>query len=398
MKRLIVAFDGTWNRTESVARPSDLITNVVKIVRAIRPVARDGTVQSIEYVRGVGTGNLLDRAKGGLTGDGVSVNIEQAYHFIANNYQAGDGLYLFGFSRGAFTARSLSGFLRHVGILAKAQLHRFPAAYLAYRNRQLADMAEVRASFGQPESVDEVSVPVRFLGVWDTVGRLGTIPGLTEPDVRFHDTTLSPNVTAAYHALAVHEIRTDFPATLWTEKWPHQTVEQVWFPGSHSDVGGGLPDAGLSNVTLRWMADRAQRTGLAFDDGYLDADEQRPDENGTIHYSCTGMFRSRPTAPRVIDAELGVEQYVHASVRARRGSNPGPRRRADDFLEAEARACALPDAPDPEGDAERAARDAAERARQAAEQARQIEEIGHAFHTGTTRPLTLETRHPRTDR
>ena len=345
MKRLVVACDGTWNQPERASRSDQAITNVSKIARAIRPVCRDRvTVQAIEYVRGVGTGNRLDQALGGLTGDGVSTNIEQAYHFIANNYTPGDDIYLFGFSRGAFTARSLSGFLHHIGILPKHRLHKFPEAYAAYRIRSAVEMAIVRRVFAQSERDEEnPSIPVRFLGVWDTVGHLGTIPFLTEADVSFHDTELSPNVTAAYHALAVHELRGDFPATLWTKKHSGQTVQQVWFPGAHTDVGGGYFESGLGDLALQWMIDRATDTGLEFDEGYVDS--LGPDSGASIHLSVTGLWRARRKVARKIDRSSGIDQYAHPSVKAGQQSHNRPNKYAELFEEAETRALKLDELP-----------------------------------------------------
>ncbi len=340
LKRLIIAFDGTGNRTETTSNRE--VTNVARIVRSIKPVAADGTTQNIEYVRGIGSGRLLDRFFGGATGEGISTNIEQGYHFIANNYSTGDDIFLLGFSRGAYTAMSLSGFLNHVGILRKRELHRFPDAYQLYRSTSIEDMRHIRSLYEQAQ--EGYSIPIRFLGLWDSVGHLTAVPLLTERNVKYHEVELAPNVSHAYHALAVHEIRGDFPATLWTHRGSATDIQQVWFPGCHSDVGGTYrEDAGLSNLTLHWMVDHARPLRLEFDDELLGS--MTPDDSGRIHRSLTASWEWRSANVRDIDSSNGVEQFVHPSVLARRGSNPGPKRAASYFAEAENRACALPMAP-----------------------------------------------------
>ena len=321
-------------------------------------------------MRGIGTGPFFDRPLGGATGEGISSNIEQGYHFIANNYCGGDDIYLLGFSRGAYTAMSLSGFLNHVGILRKRELHRFPEAYEMYKTTSIADMQQVRTRYEQPR--EGYATPVRFLGLWDAVGHLTAVPLLTERNVHYHEVDLTSNVTHAYHALAVHEIRTDFPATLWKSAANATAVQQVWFPGCHSDVGGTYAEPGLSNLTLHWMADHARALGLDFDDDFLGS--MSPDAHAKIHCSVTTSWEWRSAGARDIDAAHGVEQFVHPSVSARRGANPGPSWAAAYYEEAEQRACTLPVAPlTPEEEA--LGRQRLEDAESAAQRARANEHI-----------------------
>jgi uncharacterized protein (DUF2235 family) len=265
MKRLIVCCDGTWNSPEKLDPEECHPTNVLKISRAILPVDQYGIVQCVEYVRGIGTGNFLNKIAGGISGKGISSNILQGYQFISNNFLPGDHIYLFGFSRGAYTARSLSGLLYHFGILKKQYQSTLPNLYDLYQRHDKADLPALVRGYADKLDRDLLDkerkiVPIHFLGVWDTVGALGIPLGLFQSRLKgrigFHDTELAPNVDYAYHALAIHEFRENFPPTLWTEKQPNQEVEQVWFPGAHSDVGGGLRETGLSNAPILWMAGR----------------------------------------------------------------------------------------------------------------------------------------------
>ena len=222
------------------------------------------------YDAGVGT-ERWNKIRGGVTGRGLSYNILQGYKFLVDNYDSGDEIYLFGFSRGAYTARSLAGMIRNVGILhgryaREKRLEDNPVlmnAFWLYQRRDgNPDTAEV-SYFRSVYSM--VDVEIRFLGVWDTVGALG-IPSNSidrvDPRYEFHDTTLSRIVKSAYHALAIDETRPEFIPTMWTSPpKPGQTLEQVWFAGVHSEVGGGkrLP---LTDIPLRWMQDKAMANGL----------------------------------------------------------------------------------------------------------------------------------------
>jgi uncharacterized protein (DUF2235 family) len=276
MKRLVLCCDGTWNRADQVEKDGrPCVTNVLKI--AVRVAKRDGDIpQIIFYDQGVGTGNLVDRVTGGVAGEGLEDNIHDAYRFVVANYEPGDELYFFGFSRGAFTARSIAGMVRKCGILSRPHADKYHEALELYR------------SIGAPEDPPPVQfrksyslspddpIPVRFIGVWDTVGALG-IPGEDKNKYAFYDTELSGNVQYAYHALAIDERRGPFQPTLWDYKpKPGQTVEQVWFAGVHSDIGGGYPEAGLSDIALQWMIDKAGAAGLRIDQDVIQARKLNP--------------------------------------------------------------------------------------------------------------------------
>ncbi len=184
-----------------------------------------------------------------------------------HNYEEGDEIYLFGFSRGAYTVRSLAGLVRNVGVLEKSEAGRIPEAFRMYRRSDAKPRSEEATRFRDRYSRE---VTITFIGVWDTVGALGVplrrLGKLTARRHRFHDVELSGIVKNACHALAIEEKRGPFRASLWrAEVKLGQTVEQVWFPGVHGDIGGTEGDNSLDNAPLEWMKARASALGLALD-------------------------------------------------------------------------------------------------------------------------------------
>ena len=309
-RRLIVCFDGTWNTPDSGSKP----TNVIKILRAISNM--DGDISQITfYDKGVGTGGPIDRIAGGASGDGPTRNMIDGYRFLANNYEQGDEIYVFGFSRGAYTARSLVGFIGLAGLISTLGLgHELNRAIGIYRDEdidrdgKLEQMNKLDQEYGFDRQTD---VRIRCVGVWDTVGSLG-IPGdLGRRLVRkpyFHDVQLDRKVDVALHAVAIDEKRAQFSPTLWVRKKgiasvPGQTVEQVWFSGVHSNIGGGYADSGLSDITLDWMIKRVRElAGLAFDQNYID-NYVHPDPYGKGVESRTLLYKGSVIYPyqRLID-------------------------------------------------------------------------------------------------
>lgn len=313
MKRIVVFCDGTWN-----SRDQPNPTNVARMAQAVRSRADDGTVQVSLYDAGVGTGlGFIARVTGGAFGRGLSENVQEAYRFIADNYEPGDEIYLFGFSRGAYTARSTAGMIRNCWLLKKEHAHRFPEAYAIYREREGGPDAPGATKFREAYAHE---ARIAFLGVWDTVGALG-IPGqvlgrLARSRHGFHDVMLSRSVDVACHAVAIDESRKPFAPTLWdTTPSAMQRVHQEWFAGVHSDVGGGYGSSGLADVALVWMRDHAEQRGLAFDHGYFDR-YIRPDIGGRLHDSSSWPMRLLGKQPRAIAASAGPE-LLHASVRER---------------------------------------------------------------------------------
>ena len=315
MKRLVFCSDGTWNRA-SDRHP----TNVLKVSRALTPLSADGARQLVRYDEGVGTdGGLLDKLVGGATGAGLSKNVGDAYRFLAQNHEEGDEVFLFGYSRGAYTVRSAVGLIRTCGLLKPEHLHRFDEAYRIYRTGKGADAPAAQAF----RTAYSRSVNVRFLGVWDTVGALG-IPGVLAPllawNHRFHDVKLSSIVKEAYQAVAIDERRLLFQPTLWeTKNVPGQTVEQAWFAGAHSNVGGGHKDSGLSDLALIWMMKRAERAGLTFDGTYLKEILQE-DPAGSIDDSSRGLWHYLGVGRRTIGDKDHQPQEVDSSALQRRAN------------------------------------------------------------------------------
>lgn len=301
IRRLIVCFDGTWNTPDSGSKP----TNVVKFLRAIQSVDQDIS-QFAFYDKGVGTGGLTDRIVGGASGVGLTNNVIDGYRFLGNNYAADDEIYIFGFSRGAYTARSLAGLVGLAGILKPSHLGiDLKNVSKIYRNVNIDRVGKLKA-------IDELNldrypiVPIRCVGVWDTVGSLG-VPGdlgrqLYLRPYQFHDVQLSSRVDVALHAVAIDEKRSAFAPTLWVSKdgrptRKEQIVEQVWFSGVHSNVGGSYEEAGLSDITLDWMVKRVKaHTDLAFNYQYL-KDNCDPKSDGIGYESRSALYASSKLYP-----------------------------------------------------------------------------------------------------
>ena len=280
-KRIVICCDGTWNE------PDEIPTNVTKLVRAIVPVSPDGVHQVVFYDQGVGTGGKIDKFIGGAFGSGLEKNVLDCYRFLIHNYQLNDEIYCFGFSRGAYTARALVGLINCVGLLHKSQLDQLKQVYKYYRTHP-----EER-----PEGHYEQNYrpDITMIGVFDTVGALGAptplLRKLTRGWVGFFDTHISSRVNYAYHALALDERRAPFTPDLWTGSLqPHQVMEQCWFAGAHSDIGGGYTECGLSDIAMQWMVGKAMALGLEFNQDYLDA-QCKPDLLMTPHNSYSFSYK-----------------------------------------------------------------------------------------------------------
>lgn len=310
MRRLVVCADGTWNTAEQEKDGQPTPTNVTKMFRAVAPVDDEGVSQLKYHQAGVGTRLGFDRWIGGGFGAGLSQNVMDCYRWLVANYSDGDEIFLFGFSRGAYTARSLAGLIRNCGLLRGEDGHRLLEAYSIYRDRTRDTHPDSPIA---TQFRDSCSIEVRIccIGVWDTVGALG-IPGrffkhVTRGKYEFHDVALSSRVDHAFQALAIDERRKAFAPTLWAAP-PDQHMEQVWFPGVHSDVGGGYLEAGLSDLAFLWMVERVSTCGLAFDEGYLRGRVRRLDvtqEEVFIHDSMTRVYRTigGGAAPREINKQ-----------------------------------------------------------------------------------------------
>jgi len=256
-KAIAFCADGTW---DSSARN----TNVYKLFKSLTLSAGQLTF----YDDGAGAdGNQIWKLVGGTLGTSLWQKIKEGYTKIAHAYEAEDSLFLFGFSRGAYTARSLAGMIAVCGLPTKNFTDDLvEIAFQAYRDKD-----NRQSLLEKLKDCDMYPAKITMVGVWDTVGSLG-IPsaiGAVDPVLYgFLDTGLHPNVLNAYHALAIDEKRFQFPPTLWTSSpAPGQTLGQVWFCGVHSDIGGGEPDdllgtTALSDITLSWMMSKGAALGL----------------------------------------------------------------------------------------------------------------------------------------
>lgn len=274
MKKIIICSDGTWNTPLQTKNGKICPSNVYKILQCISGEDEKKNRQIKFYDAGIGAeSDKLGRLIRGLTGKGLSANIEDCYRFIMNNYEIGDELYFFGFSRGAYTVRSTVGLIRKCGILKRQNSNMYKIAYDFYRNDIKPDKPEAK----EFRSKYSYETNIEFIGVWDTVGRLGIpLPFKWMTKLLkngFHDTTLSSTVNNAFQALAIDEKRKPFKPTLWDlqPSIEGQTVEQLWFPGVHTDIGGGGGKNGLSDITLGWMIAKAKLCKLSFDEEILNS-------------------------------------------------------------------------------------------------------------------------------
>lgn len=316
MAHIVVCADGTWNRPEEDLE-SDFPTNVLQLARAIEPAA--GNVkQHVFYDWGLGS--YHSNVSAGATGVGIHKNILDGYRYIVQNYVAGDRIYLFGFSRGAYTVRALSGLINNCGILNRENARRITEAWSIYKSPKKTNHPSGDTAKQFRENYSHVSRDIHFIGVWDTVGALGipfSIMGLFESHDEFYDTKMGGNVAIARHALAIDEKREDFMPTIWT---PRQGVDlkQVWFAGVHADIGGSYePDRRgfqASDVPLAWMLDEANAAGLITEPHIRD--NLTDGAKGHIHNSRKHVYRFK----KPLDRPLVLEDtpiLIHPSVKAR---------------------------------------------------------------------------------
>jgi uncharacterized protein (DUF2235 family) len=305
MKRIAIFCDGTWSEADA-KHP----TNVYMLSREVAAVASGNIKQEVLYFAGVGTGRgpdwlsqKIDKIGGGAFGWGLMANVVEAYESLAKIYRPGDHIYIFGFSRGAFTARSLAGLIRSSNIPPKDGLEQVDAAVKRYKSKDATTHPRADESFAYRYSVNPALITeprendwrrknklpegtlisTRYIGVWDTVGALG-IPSifgdlakLWNSKYQFHDTDLSSSIHAARHAVSVDEKRRTFVPTLWQNlprlnkglsQSNHRYLEQ-WFAGDHNSVGGGGDIKGLSNSAFLWIAEGAEKDGLDFRPGVM---------------------------------------------------------------------------------------------------------------------------------
>lgn len=306
MKNIVICCDGTGNEFGS---------NNTNVVEAYS-IAKKTEAQIVFYDPGVGTGGWeysestgnLKAKKDQATGEGLQNNVNDAYKYLMQVYEEGDKLYLFGFSRGAFTVRSFAGMLYKCGLLYPNNDNLIEYASKLYNTEGNIDIAhEFKKAFSR-------KCPVHFIGVWDTVSSLVMNSGK-----KWHNSSLNPEATYGFHAVAIDEKRKDFPPSLWDESdiAPGQTIEQVWFSGVHSDVGAWYDERGLSNISLHWMLSKAMQHGLDADK--VELEKRVPNPNDKLHNSYTSIWRIRGTYKRKIPENANIHESVF--IRKRRPTN-----------------------------------------------------------------------------
>jgi hypothetical protein len=344
MKRIVILIDGTWSNEDS---PTD--TNVAKLDPAnpkikaplIKPNARDGTVQRAFYHTGVGVEpDFLRHILGGAIGLGLRGIVQDAYETIVENFESGDELYLVGFSRGAYAARALAGLIGASGIQRRTDGRTFEAAWANYRVSPPVRNAIKPAGRSDQAAMDAYRVTaakdafhsdraIKCIAVFDTVGSYGVPAGFGLAAIArywalwtlgFHDTEIGHTVEVGLHALAVDERRRPFVPTFWTApkgEPPKAHVEQTWFAGVHSNVGGGYADTGLSDAALIWMIARIEAlTGLEFDVEAVRAMTKGANVDGEVVDSSKGWIIDE-MAPhyRIILSPDAIDHRAFANVR-----------------------------------------------------------------------------------
>ncbi len=344
-KNLAVFLDGTWNNVGDD-------TNVWRLKSLLSQTSTDGSPQLAYYEKGVS--GLL----GGWVGKGLDDDITDAYLWLidhCNPNNQDDDIFIFGFSRGAYSARSLAGFIVKCGLLKAGGALGVRQLYNRYRKADARTLRVLLAARDDGTLKDatleeqwmmKYSMPIhiKFVGVWDTVGELGiplfSIQGISRSTLRFHSTELMPPVDYGFHALAINENRRAFSPTLWTVRTPStpdpnaspprdlSSVEQRWFVGAHANVGGGNDSDVLPQIPLRWLMKKASLHGLTFRaDVDLDGDELKADVTDSYLKFMYGIYRLfspryfRPigTPPKQVEngTESSVNETIDASVFAR---------------------------------------------------------------------------------
>ncbi|MEJ6781459.1 DUF2235 domain-containing protein [Aminobacter sp. Piv2-1] len=283
-KRLAIFLDGTWNSTGDN-------TNVWRLKSLCADQSADGAKQCVYYDVGV------NGFRGGTFGKGVGQNVVEAYKWLIDEYEDGDEIFIFGFSRGAYTARSLAGFIAKCGLIksgAPLGVDQIFERYQRPDDTTVWQLREARDSADRPLEEQWIlkyaqAINIKLLGVWDTVGALGVpafnIPGISRSTLGWLHTGLRLPIEHGFHALAIDEHRGTFSPTLWTTRKPHDpkakvatprslsSVEQRWFCGAHANVGGGYRSDLLAQIPLRWIMQKASAHGLTFrNDVELDGD------------------------------------------------------------------------------------------------------------------------------
>lgn len=291
-------------------------TNVYKLFNMVE----DRTPNQIAYYD-PGIGTDYKKVTGQMFGKGLTKNLLECYEFIFENFEASDKIYLFGFSRGAATVRSLSGFIHLFGILPKSRPDLIEQAFSIYKKKDKKTLA--KAFINKHHTMWST---IEFIGVWDTVAALGLPSGflnmILDPFIpnQFHDFGLSPSINYARQALSIDERRKIFSPILWDtpkEKGSENKIIQMWFCGVHTDVGGGYPEDDLSNISLKWMLDEAMSFGLLIykkSSAYTTLMNYTPNPNGEMHNEIKGIGKLYKAETRKWNTKTRGTPTIHESV------------------------------------------------------------------------------------
>ncbi|KAI0963650.1 hypothetical protein AcW1_000668 [Taiwanofungus camphoratus] len=343
-KRIIVCCDGTW-QDGTVVGERWKYTNVLRLARAVNHIDErfDPPIpQIVFYQSGVGASNsIYDQIVDGATGASLGEKVEEAYAFIAHNFAPGDEIFLFGFSRGAYTARTVAAFIGEIGVLDRTDMDHFAAIFLAFQKRgKTSDEDEIKAldkqlapwthhdSPGKKRAdLGPDSFSVKCIGVFDTVGSVGLPEELTHRSEKiksifgFRDKLLGEHIARAYQALALNERRADFGCNKFEQteegRMKKQVLKQCWFAGCHSDIGGGYQERDLADLTLAWMAANVG-DALSLNQKYIAALPVPVQPWGELvpHNSLVGIFSLAQTIQRKIPSATDniTHETIHPSV------------------------------------------------------------------------------------
>lgn len=321
MKRLALFMDGTWNKAESN-------TNVWEMYRSVLPEDAGSHRQLRKHIDGVGD-RWFNRLRGGALGYGLSAKVLEGYQWLVENYDDGDKVYLFGFSRGAFTARSIGGLIKTCGLLRRDGAMTAAEIFRRYRaGKDAASILDVEraAHAGRLAAADRRlldssrRIRIEMIGVWDTVGSLGVpwtaLPWIGRGNFFFHNTWPSELYRRMVHAVAIDELRGPYKPTLWTRFVPDDEaksvrasrlpdVEQRWFAGAHCNVGGGYHGNDLSDLPLHWMQQKAIDSGLVCQPVAVSFDAFRDKVEDSYRDFMRGIYRMLPFTART-PREIGA--------------------------------------------------------------------------------------------
>lgn len=336
VKRIALFLDGTWNNVDDN-------TNVWRM----KSLCAKSSEQLVYYSAGVGT-QSGEHLSGGMFGIGINKEVSDAYEWLVDHYEPDAQLFIFGFSRGAFTARSLAGFISKCGLLKSGSPVSLKQLYERYRKggtlqsvRALAKVVDEKQLSQEDKWIKKYSrpIPIWFQGVWDTVGALGVpfpwLPKVSKGDFAFLETDLRINDTHAYHALAIDEHRKAFAPTLWTKRtlkygdtYPPRAldkVEQRWFVGAHANVGGGYENDLLPQIPLKWLMNKAIAHELVFNDKVeIDGDENTCPIRDSYAEMVGGVYKAltfgnafyRPIGPEPIDTGDAMTTTINETIDA----------------------------------------------------------------------------------